>query len=156
MTVTPERMELCLRRLGEDFAQIGITAELRGITHGVNRLEGGTYATVVGITGDLMGVLGITYDNRAAQAAYGAVKFDPGTELDEWTESALQEISNILGGRVCMLMEQFGVRLLVLPPTSIHGEDLHLIMPGATHAQAELRIGGGTARMHLAFSPGSS
>lgn len=152
MTITTQIMEECLRQIALEFAQIGVTAQPQGSVHGECKLTGGTYATVVGVSGDLVGAIALVYDDRAAQVVYGAVKFDPETELDEWTESALKEVGNILGGRICMFLERFGLNISLLPPTSVRGETLQLVMPGKMHVTMRVSIGGGTALLHLALA----
>lgn len=87
---------------------------------------------MVGITGDLRGMVAIGMDNDfAKKIASNMMMGMEVPELNELAKSALKELSNILMGQVATIFEGLNKIIDITPPTLVTGENISLSLQEA-------------------------
>lgn len=77
---------------------------------------------VIGITGDLLGSVSLSYNKQSALNALSAFIGMPITELDDDSMDAVGELVNIIAGYAKQFIEEFKVNISL--PTIIKGQGL--------------------------------
>ncbi len=91
----------------------------RGITHDISG--------VIGITGDLIGSVSLSYPKESALKTLTAFIGVPITELDDDSMDAIGELVNIVAGYAQKFIEDFKTSISL--PTIIKGDELHVKEP---------------------------
>ena len=83
--------------------------------------------TIVGITGDLKGVVNINMNSdlaiKIASNMMGGTSVE---KFDEISKSAISELLNIIMGNVSTKLSQMGVSIDITPPTMLTGDNIDL------------------------------
>lgn len=89
--------------------------------------KSGSLVVLIGLTGDLLGNVAITMDQKLACSIASLMM--GGAEvpfLDEMAKSAVAELGNMILGNTGILLAQMGIRIDVTPPTVLTGEKMEL------------------------------
>ncbi len=114
------------------------------------RLEGASLTAMIGLAGDLCGVLSIRCSTETACKLVGKMLGSDPTQFDESAMDALAEICNMTAGTVKSKVPGLEDRCLLSTPTVIHGREyrLHSVADGE-RSEVTLRFEGETLLVTL-------
>ncbi len=106
-----------------------------------SRLQSDEVTVLIGVTGQVKGVVMYALSERTAKAFAGAMTGKVIPVYDAMVESAISETGNVITGRASGLLEKAGYRCTISPPTVINGRGLmistiaiqRLVIPLSTH-----------------------
>ncbi|MDF2627645.1 MAG: cheX1 [Symbiobacteriaceae bacterium] len=85
---------------------------------------GGDVTIMVGITGDVKGLVALAMSMETAGAIAGAMMGGPGAELDEIGKSCVAELGNMIAGMATVELEQEGYPSNITPPSVVTGRSM--------------------------------
>lgn len=110
------------------FSQmVGMSFETGEVTYETTPYNGQNLLILVGITGKVRGNAVISFPNSLACKFAGTMMMMPDiTEIDDFAQSAICELCNMIMGNAATALSQRDVAVDITPPTVLTGQNLEL------------------------------
>lgn len=89
-----------------------------------SRLQSEEVTVLIGVTGEIQGMVMYVLTEKTAKAFAGAMSGTVAVNYNAMVESAVSETGNVITGRASALMEKAGYHCTISPPTVINGRGL--------------------------------
>ena len=106
---------------------------------------------LVGITGDLEGIISLGVTRETACAIASTLMGEEMNELTPLVESAIGEMCNVIGGSASMQITGLGYSLNITPPVIIMGDDLKMSLGGMPRLTVPFHTPVGDIELKLAY-----
>lgn len=107
---------------------------------------------IIGVTGDLAGLLLISMPTRSALKFYELIVGEKKDELDDIVRSAIAELSNTVTGTASIELENQGLVVDISPPAVIQGVDAQLTTLNTSRVAVPLETKLGPVTVEIALS----
>ena len=143
----------CFVRAGlETFeAELQVTIERGTVTLTKPEDPGKPVIGLIGVTGDLEGMISLGVTRETACAIAGSLMGEEMTEVTPLVESAIGEMCNVVAGRATLLLNDIGQHLDITPPVIIMGDDLKMSMGGVPRLTVPFHTPFGDVEMKIAY-----
>jgi chemotaxis protein CheX len=126
------------------------------VQRGALRLEAGSHTTqdvtvIVGITGQLTGVVVYGMSRATALAIVGRLMGAPVDDLDDLSLSGIAELGNVITGRAATLLAEEGTVAAIAPPVLLVGAGRRVSTAGIRRLVVPLATPLGTLEAQLAI-----
>lgn len=90
-----------------------------------NSISGGDLVVIIGLTGEVKGQVMFTLDESTALNIARKMTFDESLpELNEYAQSAISEMANMISGSTSMIMFRGGIIIDITPPSICKGSGM--------------------------------
>ena len=90
-----------------------------------NSISGSDLVIIIGLTGEIKGQVMFTLDDRTALNIARKMTFDDTLpELNEYAQSAISEMANMISGSTSMIMYKEGIVIDITPPSICKGSGM--------------------------------
>lgn len=90
-----------------------------------NSISGDDLLIIIGLTGEIKGQVMFTLKEKTALNIAKKMTFDDSLpELNEYAESAISEMANMISGSTSMIMYQEGILIDITPPSICRGSGM--------------------------------
>lgn len=121
------------------------------VTATASKLDSSGISVLIGLTGQVRGVVIFDMDERTAKAIASTMAGTPMPLFDEMAESAIAELGNVITGLASAGLEQRGYQADISPPSVIVGRGAQLRVPETVRLVVPLELPMGTVRVFLAL-----
>lgn len=113
--------------------------------------EGLPVMALIGITGDIEGILSLGVTRETACAIAGQMMGEEMTEMTPLVESGICEMCNVVGGSAAMSITGMGVSVDITPPVFIMGDALKMSLGGVPRLTVPFHTPLGDIELKLAY-----
>ncbi|MSQ10947.1 MAG: hypothetical protein EXR52_08110 [Dehalococcoidia bacterium] len=106
---------------------------------------------LIGITGDIEGILSLGVTCETACAIAGHLMGEEMTEMTALVESGICEMCNVVGGSAAMAITGLGLKVDITPPVFIMGDALKMSLGGVPRLTAPFITPLGNIELKLAY-----
>lgn len=121
------------------------------VTATVSPLRSSGVSVLIGMTGQVRGVVIYDMVERTAKAIASCMVGAPVPLFDELAESAIAELGNIITGHASAGLEEGDRQVAITPPSIITGRGVHLAVPETARLVVPLELPFGTVWVYLAL-----
>ena len=107
---------------------------------------------IIGITGDIAGMVMISMPKETALRFYSAVMGEEKTEADSIVASAIAEFTNTVAGTAAIALDDKGLSADISPPVVIHGKGASVSTLDLPRIAVPLKTGIGPMTVELAIA----
>jgi len=107
---------------------------------------------IIGITGDIAGMVMISMPKETALRFYSAVMGEEKTEADSIVASAIAEFTNTVAGTAAIALDDKGLSANISPPVVIHGKGASVSTLDLPRIAVPLKTGIGPMTVELAIA----
>lgn len=125
--------------------------QVGAITATLDRMVSAGISVLVGLVGDVRGVVIYDMSERTAKAIASSMAGVPMPLFDAMAQSAIAELGNVITGLASVALEAGGYRVAISPPSIILGEGTVLAVPGTTRLVVPLELSLGTVWVYLSL-----
>ncbi len=147
-------LDASIRQVMEEIFATMVFMEISGqeTSFGRRGVLTGDLSSMVGLAGDLKGVLTVSCPAAVATAVSSAMLGMELTELDEDVRDAMGEITNMVAGGLKSSLAAEGTMVNIAVPTTIIGRGMRTSgLPGAQRLTVPFTIGAGTFGVELQY-----
>lgn len=106
---------------------------------------------LIGITGDIEGILSLGVTRETACAIAGQMMGEEMTEMTSLVESGICEMCNVVGGSAAMAITGLGLKVDITPPVFIMGDQLKMSLGGVPRLTVPFITPLGNIELKLAY-----
>lgn len=132
-------------------AELGSTVKRGELSVDKERCTTEDVTVLIGITGDVEGVVLYGSSTDVANAIVSRLLGMPKEEFDPLSESAIAELGNVIAGRATGLFEEEGILCTISPPTVITGSKTCISSPSLNRLVIPLESDVGAIQMAVAL-----
>jgi chemotaxis protein CheX len=158
-------MQITVETLADPFAEAAIQVLSSELGVAVGRLSHGGHvppevfsgiAVLVGLTGDVKGLVALVMPIATAMAFAGVMMGEPVTELDAIGQSAVAELGNMVAGLATIRLEAMGCQSNITPPSVVTGTNTRITTTGTDSWLIPLETSHGALAVQVALKANAS